>query len=321
MGAPATTGIATLPATATTARSAGVHTLLGAATIAACTATAMMPDWLAQIGVLEAGSLSARLARVTLLAAVFGAEWFLPADDRQRPWSPGLAHDVVWYAALRAARLWLVLTYLRLLGVLYRDVLALPVVPWEHAPVLARALVALVLRDFLAWASHCARHRIALFWPWHEMHHSQRQMNVYLAHRGHPFDDLIDASLIGIPAFALGLHIEAATVLAVFAVWYPMICHANLRSDFGLLRFLMVTPQSHRMHHTTTDEGIDRNFGTIFSIWDRLFGTHCEPAPDSYPPVGLHAADDSIPPRWRDIPIDLWRNMVGPFQRLKIGRR
>lgn len=125
-------------------------------------------------------------------------------------------------------------------------------------PEIFRGLVALVLRDSLSWGSHWVRHRVAILWPLHAMHHAQRQMNPYLSHRDHPLDDLIDASLTGIPAFALGLHITGATALAVFAIWYPMICHANLRSDFGVLRFLLVTPQSHRMHHATTDEGIVR---------------------------------------------------------------
>lgn len=272
----------------------------------------MMPDWLAQLGVLDPGSVSQRLARAILLASVFAGEWIMPADARQRPWSPALVHDVVWYGGLRTFRVLIVLEYLQLLFALYHGALALPAFDWEGTPEIFRGIAALMLRDSFSWGSHWLRHRVKLFWPLHAMHHAQRQMNPYLSHRNHPLDDLIDASLTCIPVFAFGLHITAATVLAVFAIWYPMICHANLRSDFGLLRFVLVTPQSHRMHHSTTQEGMASNFGTIFSIWDRLFGTHVEAAPGVYPAVGLDGADEWRQQRWRDIPVQLWRNLVEP---------
>src|SRR5262249_6322980 len=162
---------------------------------------------------------------------IFAGEWIMPADARQRPWSPGLVHDAVWYAGLRTFRAWIVLEYLRLLFVLYHQVLALPALAWEGTPEVFRGVVALVLRDSLSWGGHWVPHRVRLFWPLHAMHHAARQMTPYLSHRNHPLDDLIDASVTGIPAFALGLSITAATVVAVFAIWYPMICHANLRSD------------------------------------------------------------------------------------------
>ena len=86
--------------------------------------------------------------------------------------------------------------------------------------------------------------------------------------------------------------------LAVVAAWsfaascYTRLTHANVRLRLGPLRWVLVTPQSHRIHHAPDPQYRDTNYGVVFSIWDRLFGTP-HPCDDAYPPTGID--DPSFP--------------------------
>jgi len=73
---------------------------------------------------------------------------------------------------------------------------------------------------------------------------------------------------------------------------YTHAYHGNLRTDYGPLRWVFVTPQSHRVHHSMAPEDADVNFGVIFCLWDRLFGTHKD-AFGAYPQTGV--ADPGFP--------------------------
>jgi hypothetical protein len=70
--------------------------------------------------------------------------------------------------------------------------------------------------------------------------------------------------------------------------------HGNLRTNLGVLRYLLVTPQSHRVHHSTELRHRDRNFGVLFSVWDQLFGTQYRGF-DEYPETGV--SDPTFPYR------------------------
>ena len=68
--------------------------------------------------------------------------------------------------------------------------------------------------------------------------------------------------------------------------------HSNIKTNLGPLRFILVTPQSHRVHHSIEPEYFDMNFGVTLCVWDRLFGTH-SPRDDVYPATGV--PDQSFP--------------------------
>jgi len=72
--------------------------------------------------------------------------------------------------------------------------------------------------------------------------------------------------------------------------WYARFLHSNVRADFGLLQWILVTPQSHRIHHSIEERHYDRNYGTYFCIWDRLFGTHYTGG-NEFPETGIKDPD------------------------------
>lgn len=138
--------------------------------------------------------------------------------------------------------------------------------------------LSLVALDLAMYWQHRAMHGPAWLWRLHRVHHSDIEFDATTALRFHPAE-LLAATLwkwaaivlLGAPPLGV-LAFEAVTGIAALLV------HANLRLPARLdraLRVLFVTPDLHRVHHSVEfDEG-NRNFGTIFSAWDRLFGSHC----------------------------------------------
>jgi sterol desaturase/sphingolipid hydroxylase (fatty acid hydroxylase superfamily) len=156
-------------------------------------------------------------------------------------------------------------------------------------PVWARVLLALLFSDFLAWFHHLLRHRIPLFWAFHQVHHSQRDMNYFTDFRLHPLDLIIANLIVLLPQLLLQVDAPTIVLLGILLQWHTVLYHCNLRTNYGPLRYLLVTPQSHRVHHSQQPEHCDRNYGVIFSIWDRIFGTQHGDA-QVYPATGVDTA-------------------------------
>jgi len=97
--------------------------------------------------------------------------------------------------------------------------------------------------------------------------------------------------------------------------FYSRFYHGNIRTNLGPLRYLLVTPQSHRVHHSVEARHFDTNFGAILSIWDRLFRTRYR-GDHEYPRTGI--ADKSFPLETSRHPIALlWApvaQLLYPFQ-------
>ncbi len=149
-------------------------------------------------------------------------------------------------------------------------------------PVWLAAILAFLALDFAIWAQHVAMHRIPVLWRLHKVHHSDRDMDVTTAIRFHPVEIALSMTLkIGL-VYALGAPAAAVLAFEVVLNGAAMFNHANLRLPAGLeraLRLAIVTPDMHRVHHSTRRAEHDSNFGFNLSIWDRVFGTYtAEPA-------------------------------------------
>jgi sterol desaturase/sphingolipid hydroxylase (fatty acid hydroxylase superfamily) len=142
----------------------------------------------------------------------------------------------------------------------------------------AAALVAgIVIRSLVSWAIHLAMHKLPLLWRIHRVHHCDRQMDISTTVRLHPLELVISLPItlavvvaLGLPPLALILYEIADAGLAVFT-------HANMRLPAKLdrlLQLVIVTPDMHRVHHSTWQPETDSNYGATLSIWDRLFGTY-----------------------------------------------
>jgi sterol desaturase/sphingolipid hydroxylase (fatty acid hydroxylase superfamily) len=139
----------------------------------------------------------------------------------------------------------------------------------------ARFVMALVLMDGWMYVWHRANHAIPLLWRFHRMHHSDRQMDVTTATRFH-LGELAGASVLRLLLIpVLGLEVWHLVVYDALAVAVTQFHHANVsigRAD-RWLRWLIVTPDMHKVHHSDLRRETDSNYSTVLSLWDRLLGS------------------------------------------------
>lgn len=140
-------------------------------------------------------------------------------------------------------------------------------------PAWLRLVVFTVALDFLLYWKHRLMHRVAFLWRCHAIHHSQRSLTLLTGYRFHPLDELA-ASLVG---FALGLALGVAPPMGVALTFvvsvYAALQHEDTGWSYGPLDFVLVSPRFHSVHHAVDAALHDRNYGILFSAWDRLFGT------------------------------------------------
>jgi sterol desaturase/sphingolipid hydroxylase (fatty acid hydroxylase superfamily) len=134
------------------------------------------------------------------------------------------------------------------------------------------ALAAIIVAmDGCNWGVHLANHRVQMLWRFHELHHSQEDMNVLTVFRTHP---LIHVSYLFSLLPGVVLLANGALSITVLALYGGIVAfaHSNTRLGFGPLGRIVVSPNFHRIHHKL-DGPQDVNLGFALTIWDQLFGT------------------------------------------------
>lgn len=213
----------------------------------------------------------------------------MPADPTQPLFSPGMLVDGIWFVVFPLLGVWLPNLFDRMLSTTVGAALA----GWRlealvALPIAVQLILVIVVSDFLAWFGHYVRHKVPVLWEFHKVHHSQVQLNYFSTRRLHPLDLMANSLVRFLPWTLLGLTVA----LPGFLIWstflrlYEMFVHSNIRTSLGPVRYLLVTPQTHRIHHSLYPEHIDKNFGDFFSVWDFLFGTQVKDF-HVYPPLGV----------------------------------
>jgi sterol desaturase/sphingolipid hydroxylase (fatty acid hydroxylase superfamily) len=138
-----------------------------------------------------------------------------------------------------------------------------------------RLVLALVLLDGWTYLWHRANHVVPFLWRFHRMHHSDGRMDVTTATRFHPGELLISSLLHLALIPLLGIAAWQLAVYEMILIAITQFHHANIslgRLD-GVLRWLIVTPDMHKVHHSNLRAETDSNYASILSIWDRLART------------------------------------------------
>jgi sterol desaturase/sphingolipid hydroxylase (fatty acid hydroxylase superfamily) len=167
---------------------------------------------------------------------------------------------------------------------------------WLSLPGWAHLLGAFLLFDAWMYFWHRLNHRIPFLWRFHRTHHSDPRMDVTTASRFH-FGEIVLSSILRVPIIALlGLELWELALyeLAMFSV--VQVHHANIALPPWLdrgLRVLIVTPFMHKVHHSRWQPETDSNYSSLFSFWDRLFGTFRLRANPSTLQFGLEEFDRS----------------------------
>jgi sterol desaturase/sphingolipid hydroxylase (fatty acid hydroxylase superfamily) len=130
-----------------------------------------------------------------------------------------------------------------------------------------------VARDFIYYWVHRAEHRVRLLWASHMVHHSPETIGFTTAVRV-PWMEAVYKPWLGLWVPLIGFNPLAFVALDVLAATYGQLYHTKLGRRRNWLDWVVVTPSTHRVHHGSNPEYIDKNFGAVFIIWDRLFGTY-----------------------------------------------
>ncbi len=145
-------------------------------------------------------------------------------------------------------------------------------------------LIILIAQDFIFYWYHRFGHEIRILWAGHVNHHSSERMNFSTALR-QSWLELLFKDLFYIPLALIGFHPAMILMIHQFSLIYQFWPHTEAVKKIGWLEYILNTPSHHRVHHSSELRYLDKNYGGIFIIWDRLFGTFKEE--DKLPIYGI----------------------------------
>ncbi|WP_072143701.1 sterol desaturase family protein [Pseudanabaena sp. 'Roaring Creek'] len=141
--------------------------------------------------------------------------------------------------------------------------------------------------EFFYYWQHRASHRIRWIWASHAVHHSVNHLNLSSAYRLGWTGWLSGNFLFFLPPVWLGFHPIAVGIGLSFNLFYQFWIHSEYLPKLGVLEWMLNTPSHHRVHHASNHGYIDRNYGGVLILWDRLFGTFAEEKLTNPPIYGL----------------------------------
>lgn len=146
-------------------------------------------------------------------------------------------------------------------------------------PLWAAVLASVLLLDLVIYLQHRVFHTVPWLWRLHRMHHADLELDVTSGLRFHPLEILLSMAIKVAIVMLLGAPAVAVILFEVLLNATAMFNHGNVRLPRTIdrrLRWLLVTPDMHRVHHSVVRAETDSNFGFSLSWWDRLFGTYRE---------------------------------------------
>jgi sterol desaturase/sphingolipid hydroxylase (fatty acid hydroxylase superfamily) len=223
---------------------------------------------LAKGGDLQAGLFFAALAGLALLESAWPRR--TGGAGRRRRWvaNYGLtALNVIALGfvpvSLAGAALWAQASGI---GLLHQIAVSAPVV----------VITTLLVRGFISTGVHWLNHRVPFLWRIHRVHHLDTELDVSSTVRFHPLEMFV-GPLLGVPlVVAFGLSPFVLVCYELLDVGVTLFSHANLRVPSRLerwLHYVIVTPDLHRVHHSTWQPETDSNYGAVFPVWDLVLGT------------------------------------------------
>lgn len=147
-------------------------------------------------------------------------------------------------------------------------------------PLWSRFLIGLLLLDFIgAWLIHWIQHKVKWMWKFHIIHHTDTHVDTTTANRHHPGESVFRFVFTILATLVAGAPMWLVFAYQSLSVLLSQFNHANIQLPEKLDRIvslLIVTPNMHHVHHHYRQPYTDTNYGNIFSIWDRLFGTYIQ---------------------------------------------
>lgn len=151
-----------------------------------------------------------------------------------------------------------------------------------------------VLEDLCFYTFHRSSHKVSWLWASHVTHHSSEHFNLSVAMRQTwtPFV----AIPFWLPLLLLGFDPLMVMTVQMASLFYQLFLHTQAAPSLGPLEYIFNTPMHHRLHHGVNKPYLDKNFGGILIIWDRLFGTFVRALPEEPVRFGIRPALNSYNP-------------------------
>jgi sterol desaturase/sphingolipid hydroxylase (fatty acid hydroxylase superfamily) len=228
-----------------------------------------MSDW-----ILEHGDDLQVIGFFGLLAILIAAERWAPRRpgpmDRKTRWPVNFLLTFVNLGAMS------VLPISFIGAALWAEARGVGLLHWLHLPFAVVATLTLLVRGFISFFTHYLNHTVPLLWRIHRIHHLDTELDVSTTVRFHPLEFVIGL-VPGVPlVIAFGLAPSVLMVYELLDVIVTLWSHSNLRLPPGVdraLRYVIVTPDLHRVHHSAWRPETNSNFGAVFPVWDVVFGT------------------------------------------------
>ena len=149
-----------------------------------------------------------------------------------------------------------------------------------NSTTLVSIILGLLVLDLIgAYLPHLVQHKVKLLWYIHIVHHTDHKVDTTTANRHHPFESVVRFIFTFIGIFISGAPIGLVLMYQSLSVIASQFNHANIQISNKvdkILSYVIVSPNMHKVHHHYELPYTDSNYGNIFSIWDRLFGTYME---------------------------------------------
>ena len=130
---------------------------------------------------------------------------------------------------------------------------------------------------------HRVYHNVPLLWRFHAVHHSSRSMDWLAGSRVHIVEIVLTRSAVLLPLVVLGFSQPAVNAYVILVGIQAVLAHANMKTNFGWLEYLLVTPRYHHWHHARHADYVDVNYAIHLPLVDMLMGTFKRPPPEVWP--------------------------------------
>lgn len=152
-----------------------------------------------------------------------------------------------------------------------------------HLPPLVMLINGIFLCDLNGYVAHRLYHKVPVFWRFHKVHHSDVELDASSTLRLHPFEFIFQAITQATILPLLGVSNASFVIYVAISMPLFMINHSNIKYPAWYEKYvclLFVTPNWHRVHHSSFQPETDSNFADVFTLWDRIFSTRKEQKPE-----------------------------------------
>lgn len=168
---------------------------------------------------------------------------------------------------------------------------------WLSWPSWITYSLSIVLQDFMIYWQHVATHKIPVLWRVHKVHHADTDMDVTTAIRFHPVELILSMFYKATVILLLGVPAGVVVIFELLLFVSPLFNHSNVKLSTLLdrwLRYLIVTPDMHRIHHSIYRDEHDSNYGFFIVWWDKLFHTYSQQPKEGHEAMRIGLDDAAL---------------------------